>query len=96
MTLDDVVSFDVLEAATHRLCDAVGYEPVIVRRLPRPMQSGNHGDAWPKQRTVRYADTAPLSTVCHEVAHLLCPSSHGEVWQAQYRSLLVLFASLET
>lgn len=84
------VGFDDLMAVTYALVDVWELQPVTVRRLPVHLEYDRAGEAWPTSRVIRYARRAPLSTVPHELAHLVCPADdHGPMWQAR----MIAFAS---
>ena len=82
-----VVGYRTLVAAVERVTAVWGHGPVRCAPLPSASNGGRYGDA--KGRTVRFARSAPLWVVAHELAHVLTPGdrSHGAAWQAQAVSL---------
>lgn len=81
MKLDDLVPYDALVIVTHRLAGRLGLT-VHVRPLGPILSVANYG--WTDCRYhIRYAKRAPLSTVPHELAHIMSGSAdHGEAWRA--------------
>lgn len=83
--IDRRCTFAELAAITQAMVVEIGFGEISVRPLPARLTMRYYGDAWPSARLIRYAPSAPLYAVAHEVAHLLAPDDgHGPMWQTQF------------